>query len=41
MKMKELWEYLYIAFPETPKLSKTFKKCQNMKTYASIVQSLF
>jgi len=41
MKMKELWEYLYLAFPETPKLAKTFKKCQNMKTYTSIVQSLF
>lgn len=41
LKMKELWEYLYVAFPDTPKLAKAFKKCQNMRTYTSLVQSLF
>jgi tRNA-dihydrouridine synthase len=41
LKMKELWEYLYVAFPDTPKLAKAFKKCHNMKTYTSLVHSLF
>lgn len=41
LKMKELWEYLYVAFPDTPKLAKAFKKCHNMRTYTSLVHSLF
>jgi len=41
LKMKELWEYLNMSFPDTPKLAKAFKKCQNRRTYTSIVQSLF
>ena len=41
LKMKELWEYLYVSFPETPKLAKAFKKCNNMRTYNGLVQSLF
>lgn len=41
LKMKELWEYLYVTFPDTPKLAKAFKKCHNMKTYTSLVHSLF
>ncbi|MDD4921165.1 MAG: tRNA-dihydrouridine synthase family protein [Bacteroidales bacterium] len=41
LKMKELWEYFYVSFPDKPKLGKSFKKCQNMKTYTSLVQSIF
>jgi len=41
LKMKEVWEYLYVSFPETPKLAKAFKKCNNMRTYTNLVQSLF
>ena len=41
LKMKEIWEYLYVSFPDTPKLAKTFKKCNNMRTYTNLVQSLF
>jgi len=41
LKMKELWEYLNFSFPDTPKLAKAFKKCQNMSTYNNLVQSLF
>jgi tRNA-dihydrouridine synthase len=41
LKMKELWSFLYVAFPDTPKLAKAFKKCKNMKTYTSLVHSLF
>jgi hypothetical protein len=41
LKMTELWEYLYLSFPDTPKLAKAFKKCQNMRTYNGLVQSLF
>lgn len=41
LKMKELWEYLYASFPDTPKLAKSFKKCPNMRTYTNLVQSLF
>jgi len=41
LKMKEIWEYLYVSFPDTPKLAKAFKKCNNMRTYTNLVQSLF
>jgi len=41
LKLKELWEYLPASFPEVPKLAKAFKKCNSMRTYHSLVHSLF
>jgi len=41
LKMKELWEYLHMSFPDTPKLAKAFKKCNNMRNYNILVNSLF
>lgn len=40
-KMKELWFYMIDVFENTQKLGKSIKKCERLKEYQSIIQTLF
>lgn len=40
-KMKELWHYMIMLFPDSKKLEKKIKKAQNLDTYRMAVDALF